>query len=447
MTKITPENFYDVAAKLCRTSTSIEADLRGLDGKLDVGASAGTYTTGGPRWATSFDQSASDVFELGSTTAIAARELGYQVHLAGLNHAHAENESTGGAGAQPTPAQPQGTSLSTNLHPTEHAVGGTHEKPDHWDLIAKYVTKQWADCDEGRIDAAGKNFTDFAKNKGSAADTLWSDVTAVFTADAQHQSPEVNGIVDEVAHVCRALADIGVAASALGTACSEVHRVADQDKDTGRTSLTILNVIIKSYEFDKLATYRSPFGEGLREALDWLIEYNKKQYAEAMDQLIDGISGTVDTAAKSNEGVYATATGSTRLLSSILNRTPRQTDPIRNRDEDANKQAGDQGEERAGIPPHHKQAVTVTVNGRPVTVIPDYIDEANRNVTEVKNANDIAKSRDQILAEAQYARDRGFTMTLVVDHRTLINDPQVQALIDSGQIQVVRKELDDNDDH
>jgi len=37
-------------------------------------------------------------------------------------------------------------------------------------------------------------------------------------------------------------------------------------------------------------------------------------------------------------------------------------------------------------------------------------------------------------------------MTLVVDHRTVINDPRIQAMIDSGQIQLIRKELDDNDD-
>lgn len=49
-------------------------------------------------------------------------------------------------------------------------------------------------------------------------------------------------------------------------------------------------------------------------------------------------------------------------------------------------------------------------------------------------------------AEAEYARQQGYTMTLVVDHRTQINDPQIQQMIDSGQIQLVRKELDDNND-
>lgn len=53
---------------------------------------------------------------------------------------------------------------------------------------------------------------------------------------------------------------------------------------------------------------------------------------------------------------------------------------------------------------------------------------------------------DQIAAETEWARQQGFIMTLVVDHRTVINDPRIQAMIDSGQIQLIRKELDDNDD-
>lgn len=234
MAQVTPEQFYQVATKLCEASTTIEAKLRELDGGLDVGQSAGTYATGGPAWATSLDQSASDVFELGSTTSMAARELGYQVHQAGLNWAHAEDES--GGEDQPTPPPPQGSTLSTDRHPSSHAVGGT--------------------------------------------------------------------------------------------------------------------------------------------------------------------------------------------------------------------KAGDEGERRAGIPEGTpKQAVTVTVDGRPVTVVPDLIDVQNENVVEVENTNEIRPYSEQIRAEAEFAKQQGYTMTLIVDHRTQINDPQVQQMIDSGQMELVRKELDDNNDH
>lgn len=95
---------------------------------------------------------------------------------------------------------------------------------------------------------------------------------------------------------------------------------------------------------------------------------------------------------------------------------------------------------------YKKRWVRVTVNGVPRIVEPDYIDRANKNVVEVKNTNEIRGNYDQIAAETEWARQQGFTMTLVVDHRTVINDPRIQAMIDSGQIQLIRKELDDNDD-
>jgi len=153
-------------------------------------------------------------------------------------------------------------------------------------------------------------------------------------------------------------------------------------------------------------------------------------------------------AAKSNTGIYGLATTSTQLLSSILDRTPRQTNPIRNRDRRQNQIAGDEGERRAGIPQGvPKQRVVVRLDGKPVAVLPDLIDDNNHNVVEVKNTNEIRPYNEQIRAEAEYAKERGYTMTLVVDHRTQINDPQIQQMIDSGKIQLVRKELDDNDDH
>lgn len=142
---------------------------------------------------------------------------------------------------------------------------------------------------------------------------------------------------------------------------AEVHRVADVDKSTGRTSLQILDAIVFSYELDKIAARRVPVvGRRLEQFLDSLIENNKRQFARGMDALIEGINGTVNTAAASNKAIYATATTSTLPLSSILDRTPRQTNPVRNRNEKENKEAGRRGEDRAGIPPHQKRSVRVT---------------------------------------------------------------------------------------
>jgi hypothetical protein len=282
-----------------------------------------------------------------------------------------------------------------------HAIGGNGELPTFWELIDEYVTTQWADCDEGRIASAASDFSAFASTETTAATTLWSEVTGVFTA-TEIGSPEIHRIVDEVAAVCRGFRDIGHSATALAAACKEVDRVAAIDKSYGRTSLKILRGIITSYEIDKIGTYAVPFGWLIRRQLDQLIDANKRAFAQGMDGLMQGINKTVDTAAKSNTGIYDLATGSSQQLASILDRTPRQTKPVRNRTRDEDIAAGAEGERRAGIPPGApKRAVEVTVDGKRQLVIPDWIDDENQHVTEVKNTNEIRPSADQIVAEAE----------------------------------------------
>ncbi|RBO85265.1 putative toxin [Nocardia puris] len=140
------------------------------------------------------------------------------------------------------------------------------------------------------------------------------------------------------------------------------------------------------------------------------------------------------------------------MLSSILDRTPRNTEEVKFRNETENKAAGVEGERRSGInPAGRKRTVYVDVTQpdgsiKTTEVVPDRVDDVNKQVVEVKNTNEISPDKKQILTEAQWAQENGYTMTLVVDHRTKINSPEIQALIDSGQIQLIRKELDDNND-
>ena len=115
MTVVDADKYFEVAKKLLYVSIGLEQDLRGLDKNLDVSRSAGEYHYGGPKWGESFDQSASDTFEAGSTAAMAARELGYQIHQAGKNLVDAENASHPGT-PDPVPDHPIGTNLTTNLH-------------------------------------------------------------------------------------------------------------------------------------------------------------------------------------------------------------------------------------------------------------------------------------------------------------------------------------------
>ncbi|WP_078325933.1 putative toxin [Mycobacteroides salmoniphilum] len=446
MTKADPEWFYSVAAKLAEAATSFETRFTSLDQKLDVSRSAGSYATGGPRWSSSYDQSASDVFEVGSLGVMAATVLANLVHEAGLNEAKAENESSPNGPQERTPSPPQGSKINHAMHPSQLSVGGDHSKPDHWSLIADYVKKEWADCDEGRIRAAGSAFSSFGTDSQKQATDLWYACTAIFTDERQKGYPEIGEMVTEIANVCGALK--GEVASDLGVACEAVGSKAAEMKKLGQQSLTILHYIILSYEVDKVLARRLPWGDRIRKGIDRLIEFNKREYAKANDNLMESINQKVDQAAQSNEGINNLATTDAKFLSNLLDRIPRQTDPIRNRTKEDNEAAGDEGERRAGINPRGpKRTVRVTVDTgsgpEEVAVVPDRIDDTNRQVTEVKNTNEIRPDRAQILAEAEWARQNGYTMTLVVDHRTVINDPKIQEMVSNGQIQVIRKELDD----
>ncbi|MCX4095812.1 hypothetical protein [Nocardia sp. alder85J] len=122
MSPVDPAAYYTAARELAAASLDMETALRTLDQKLLVARSAGSFAPGGAKWAEGFDQAAVDIFEVGSTSAMAARDLAVQIHTAGLNHAAAENESHSGAPSQPTPPAPQGTGLDINLHPSQRAA-------------------------------------------------------------------------------------------------------------------------------------------------------------------------------------------------------------------------------------------------------------------------------------------------------------------------------------
>ena len=78
--------------------------------------------------------------------------------------------------------------------------------------------------------------------------------------------------------------------------------------------------------------------------------------------------------------------------------------------------------------------------------IPDYIDHPSEQVTEVKNKNKLDRNDTaQITDMTRYAESMGYSMILVADHRTELT-PEIQALVDEGQITLIRKELDDAND-
>jgi hypothetical protein len=252
-------------------------------------------------------------------------------------------------------------------------------------------------------------------------------------------------MLDEIDNVCQTMSYAGQAATWLGLACDDVGAIAKSDRDAAGYALKMCWISVKVLESTKIASRFDPLGGLEDRGVDKVIEQYKKNCAKTVDSLMSEIDTHIVQDVSSNTGIYDTATTYSQPLSSILNRTPRQTNPIRNRKlNDDNADAGDDGERRAGLDPTRPKE-RVVVNG--LTIEPDYIDHDNRQVIEVKNANELdPRSIQQIKLEEQYAEQQGYSMVLVTDHRTQINDSYINTLINEGHIELVRKELDDNND-
>ncbi|MFC9892507.1 putative toxin [Nocardia sp. NPDC127579] len=449
MTKVDPGSYYLVGGLLIAASSVLENDLRELDEALDTPRSAGLYPYGGPGWAKSFDQSASDVFEAGSTAVMAANALGIQIYTAGQNVARAENNSHPGT-QQAIPDVPAGTTLTRNLHPTDFSIGATEGNPDHWTIIEDVVKAKnlrvWADCDEARIADAGKHFTDYGTRNQDYADNIYRTVLDTFPAESEREDPILAGYVRDVGAVCDAIEAFSNGAKYLGLACTQVAATAKSAKDDCRLTLKLLRGLELTYEADK-AVAKNPIAE---KSIDFTWDTTRTANAQTISDRLGNIEEKVKNAVSSNTGIYAMVTAELAFLSSILGRTPRSTQYI-SRPPSQNKAAGEEAELRAGIDPTlPKRKITITGQNGDVSSIPDRIDELNHQVTEVKNVNILGEDAygpdravEQIKIQAQWAQENGYTHTLIVDHRTKITDPDIQRLIEEGKVELVRMELDD----
>lgn len=445
---VDPQWYYDVAAKLFSAGNTALDDIGSLHGSLDVSESAGTYKTGGPRWATFYDQAATDTYELASLSQMAATELGFLIKQAGDNHAKAEEASNSGG---PTGGASGATGvtpiiLSQPFQP-ELCVGATEATtPDRWELIKEYVTEEWANCSEGRIATAGRHFAQFGAQQPAKAMLLWVQVLAIFTPERQ-KFGEIKAFMAEVEQVRNGIGKSGAPlAVTLGAACGAFGAVAAVSKTSSKALLLLLEAELEIISKAKTLAKVLPNSKEIINKLNDREKEIKKATAEAIDKLMKLIDTAADKAAEQGRGIYNTSSDTAGALRDILGFIPRQIDPIRGTDVEENNARGADGERRAGIDKNTKPyTVTINTGSGPstVTVIPDSIDDENRQVIEVKNTNEVRKSREQILGELEVAKQKGYSMVLIVDHRTVINDPIIQAKITSGEIHLVRKMLDE----
>ena len=101
----------------------------------------------------------------------------------------------------------------------------------------------------------------------------------------------------------------------------------------------------------------------------------------------------------------------------LLDLVPRRVDPTPAERVNDNRRKGSRAEQRAGIDPTvSKQRIPVKnpKPGKPKYRIPDEIDRENRVLREVKNVKTLTATQ-QLRDMAEWARDNGYKMVIVVD--------------------------------
>jgi hypothetical protein len=429
MTTVHPEWYWDVANQLGALSVKLEQELHDLDTHLDVARSAGVHTTAGTGWAAAYDQSGADIFELTGLCAMAAGNFATMVYTAGKNHVEAENKSAPGKPQIPIPAAPGVTSLEGSYHPSELSSGGLGDTPGRWPIIDGHHKKTWADCDTGKIARAGQLYDQFAN--------VFTNV--VLTLPSNPDEPEdVPQIRSAAQMLLTAVNDIGFFSKCLSQACQTTASYSASERDSIKSVLFYCDMTIKTWTVTSWAPRLLWF---TKELIKKYIEQLKVRAGQDVDTLLTELDGYVSGAIQTTGGSTSGATGDAQLyLAPFLGRYARQGYPVTGRRLFDNIRAGRQGEIRAGINPNApKRAIQMNGNRR----IPDRIDDANRQVTEVKNVNDAGRWQQQIQDETDWAEKNGYTMTLIVDSRTQLSQGE-QQLADQGKITVIREELDNN---
>lgn len=460
MTRIDYQWYWDLSNRVATMSSDLANHLSTLDGSLDVYNSAGTHSAAGHTWATAYDQSASDIFELTSLTAIAAGNLAAMIHGAGKNHADAENKNAPNNPVD-VPGAPSSTDLAHAIHPTGFSTGGLDDKPSNWSIVEEFVTKKWADPDTGKIRGAGAAFTTLA----SSIETI--SIPKTTPDDPPPDVTPINGAVDRL---YAALREVTFACGNMTKACDDTAKWSDLERDQIRALLGNAEIIIgvirtlprvpgrlKDSAIKAVQVAAARDVDALLNELDSYIAGppstdTSGTYPDGGTVSVLGMPNPVLNDATKRGGTYSHATSAAQVqLAPLLGRFARQVEPRRlpNGTTKDKVGIGAEGERRAGYGGPKRRVTVIRPDGTTQNRFPDSIDETNRQIVEVKNTNslstrDINQIKDSVhYAEGGNDREQRYSVVLVVDHRTQIPS-DVQDLANQGRITVVREELFDN---
>ncbi|VBA45711.1 hypothetical protein LAUMK191_00452 [Mycobacterium attenuatum] len=406
MTDVDPELFYDAAAAYTENSDHAAAALRKLAG-VEAARAAGTHGVG-PQWGSSYDVAAEEAGQVAYRLVNVFHNLGSLLRQNGINHDQTEEASTlNQRDAYGAPITPPGESAGTFIDAAvavSSVAGGGDPEPPHWNLVADGIVDGWPDGHPDRALAASAAWETFGHDlvriddqPGPEEQRLIVDVEAAEIAPLVDRLEEARGVNTDIAGAC---GDLSRAAKDYG---NELKSVKD-DMAFVVNQLYWLIIILDGYP----------------PALHRLIGPIKEMFIAAAVTQINGLN-TVLRATATASMTDLTAAGSAMgtalpAVKRLLDLVPRRVDPTPTQRVNDNRRKGRRAEDIAGIDQTKKVPIRVMdpKTGEERIRIPDEIDERNHVMREVKNVKKLAATQ-QLRDMAQWARDNGYKLVIVVD--------------------------------
>jgi uncharacterized protein YukE len=412
VTDVDPELFYDAAAAYKENSDHTAAALNKLTG-VDAASAAGTRGVG-PEWATAYDAAADEVGQVAYRLVNAFHNLGSLLRQDGVNHDETEEASTlNQRDAYGAPITPPGESAGTFIDAAvkvSSVAGGGDPEPPHWDLVRGKIAEGWPD-----------GHPDHALSASTAWETFGHDLVGI---DDQPGPEEQRLIVDieaaEIAFVIDRLNEARMVSTDIAGACGDMSRAA---KDYGNELKSVkddMAFVVKCLNLIVMALDAYP------PQLHLIAEAIKETFIATAVTQINGLNAALRVAATSSMkdlGIAGTAMGTALpAVKTLLTHVPRGVTPTPTQRVNDNRRKGSRAEQLAGI----KQGVPKTAiqvvdsDGKERTRIPDELDPVRHVMREVKNVRDLYAT-EQIRDMAQWARDNGYKLIIVVDKGRTIN--------------------------
>jgi uncharacterized protein YukE len=406
VTDVDPELFYDAAAAYKENSDHTAAALNKLTG-VDAASAAGTHGVG-PQWATAYDTAADEVGQVAYRLVNVFHNLGSLLRQDGVNHDETEAASTlNQRDAYGAPITPPGESAGTYIDAAvkvSSVAGGGDPEPPHWDLVRGQITDGWPD-----------GHPDHALSASTAWETFGHDLVHI---DDQPGPEEQRLIVDveaaEIAFVIDRLNEARGVSTDIAGACGDMSRAA---KDYGNKLKSVKDDMASVVHYlDMVLSVLDAYPPVLHP----LTELIKETYIATAVTQINGLNAALRvtaTASIKDLGVAATAMGTALpAVKSLLTHVPRSVTPTPTQRVNENRRKGRRAEELAGIDQSKKVPIRVTdpKTGARRIRIPDELDPENHVMREVKNVQKL-ETTQQIRDMAQWARDNGYKLVIVVD--------------------------------